>query len=139
VEFIGTPSVTQCWSASVSTTTLRRRRPLRPSATVSTDDRSGVGGLSDQSYHRDRGAALTLVRLGLTSGSGVSPYRPKTAFRREVVRKVDLSTSINTTRRALHCGQHPESLFGNMYVYYYRTYEIGYIFVSTSPFFSLKI
>ena len=27
--------------ASVSTTTLRRRRPLRPSATVSTDDRSG--------------------------------------------------------------------------------------------------
>ena len=43
----------------------------------------------------------------LTSGSGVSPYRPKTAFRREVVRRVDLGTSINTTRRALHCEQIP--------------------------------
>ena len=50
---------------------------------------------------------------GRSAGSGPSPYRPKTAFRREVVRKVDLGTSINTTRRALHCGQHPESLFGN--------------------------
>jgi len=49
----------------------------------------------------------------LSAVSGASPYRPKTAFRREVVRKVDLGTSINTTRRALHCGQHPESLFGN--------------------------
>jgi len=55
-----------------------------------------------------------LVRTGrLTSGSGASPYRPKTAPRREVVRTVDLGTSINTTRRALQCGQHPESLFGN--------------------------
>ena len=31
----------------------------------------------------------------LSAVSGASPYRPKTAFRREVVRKVDLGTSIN--------------------------------------------
>jgi hypothetical protein len=34
-------SATATTPASVSTTPLRRRRPLRPSATVSTDDRSG--------------------------------------------------------------------------------------------------
>ena len=37
--------------------------------------------------------------LWRSAGSGPSPYRPKTAPRREVVRTVDLGTSINTTWR----------------------------------------
>jgi len=62
--------------------------------------------------------------IRLTSGSGPSQYGPKTAPRREVVRKVHLGTSINTTRRALHRGQHPgESLFGNWL--YIRSYILG--------------
>jgi hypothetical protein len=62
--------------------------------------------------------------IRLTSGSGPSQYGPKTAPRREVVRKVHLGTSKNTTRRALHRGQHPgESLFGNWL--YIRSYILG--------------
>ena len=48
-----------------------------------------------------------MIRRSTSTVSGASPYRPKTAFRREVVGQVDLGTSINTTRRALHGGQIP--------------------------------
>jgi hypothetical protein len=44
---------------------------------------------------RQRQGGVFVVSDGLTSGSGASQYRPKTAFRLLVVRTFDLDTSIN--------------------------------------------
>ena len=100
----------------------------------------GGRGKSPAAPGKLRATRLTREAVGsqewLSAVSGASPYRPKTAFRREVVRKVDLGTSINTTRRALHMLYIALCSADNIPSPYS---EIGYIFVSASPFFSLKI